>query len=111
MKEYRNNLYAHITSKETPSLINKGSTKYVRPQKPNINSLFHLANFIKVIANLFAINDKSIQERIYQTIHMSPNLYFASGGSCSNNDLIFCFKNREEINLFYYIPQDWTEAA
>ena len=60
MKEYRNNLYVHITSKKTPSLTNKGSTKYINPQKPNANILFHLANIIKIIANLFAVNDKSL---------------------------------------------------
>ncbi len=110
MKEYRNNLYVHITSKKTPSLTNKGSTKYVHPQKPNANILFHLANIIKIIANLFAVNDKSLWERIYGTIHYTPNLYFVCGGSLCG-DSVFCIRNREEINLFYYIPQNWKEAG
>ena len=108
MKQYRNNLYAHITSKDTPELTKKGQTTYVRPQFPDINCLLHLANIVKIIGNLFSVNDRSIYVRNYETLHFTPNLYFASGGSC-NSALIFSIKNVEEINLFYYIPKDWKE--
>ncbi len=112
LKDYRNNLYAHIT---TNDVLMKGVEKdgdgncvqvtYPSPRKPDANILFELSAYIKIIGSMlykFVHNDMGM-------ISFMPNLFFISGGAMNQKNITITWKN--ELKYYYFIEKDWKTVG